>query len=90
MGDVIDSAHDEQLLGLTLDDGVDAVDQSLDNVANDAAVLDMPVTHQFVELTAVGKAVAQHNDVLLANGQLVEQGCSANVVRVLIGLGYGG
>jgi len=86
--DVVDAAHDEQLSGLALDDGVDAVDQALHDIADDAAVLDVAVVQQFVKLAAVGQAVAQHDDILLADGQLVEQGCPPRVIRVLVGLGH--
>ena len=90
VGDVVDTAHDEEFLGLPLDDGVDAVDEALDDVADDAAVLDVTVAQEFVELAAVGEAVAEHDDVLLADGQLVEEGRAAGVVGVLVGLGHGG
>lgn len=86
VGDIVDSAHDEQFLGLPLDDGTDAIDEALDDVADDATVLDVAVAHQLVELAAVGEAVAEHDDVLLADGQLVEQGGTTCIVGVLVGL----
>lgn len=90
MGNVVDTAHDEQLLGLPLDDGTDAVDHALNDVAHDAPVLDVAVAQQFVELAAVGKAVAQHDDVFLADGQFLKEGCTAGIVRVLVGLSHCG
>ena len=88
MRDVVHAAHDEQFLGLSLDDGTDAVDQALDDVAHDAAVLDVPVVQQLVELATVGQAVAQHDDILLADGQLVEERRPPRIIRVLIGLSH--
>ena len=90
MGDVIDTAHDEQLLGLTLDDGINTVDETLNDVTDNATVLDVAVAHEFVELTAVGEAVAEHDDILLADGQLVEQGGPPCIVGILIGLSHHG
>lgn len=89
VGDVVDSAHDEEFAGLSLDDGVDAIDEALDDVADDAAVLDVAVAQELVELAAVGEAVAEHDDVLLADGELGEEGRTACVIGVLVGLGGG-
>ena len=86
MRNVIDATHDEQFLGLSLDDGVDTVNQALDDVAHDSAVFDMTIAQQLIELATVGEAVAEHNDVLFADGQFIEKGCPSSIVGVLVGL----
>lgn len=90
MRNVIDSTHDEQFLGLPLDDKIDAVNQALDNVAHDSAVLDMTIAQQLIELATVGEAIAEHNDVLFADGQLIEKGRPSSIVGVLVGLRHHG
>ena len=89
VGDVVDATHDEQFLGLSLDNGVDAVNHALHDVTHDTAVLDVAVIQQFVEFTTVSQAVAQHDDVLLADGQLVKERRTPCIVGILVGLGQG-
>lgn len=82
---VIHATENENLAWLALENRLHALIESLHDVANDAAVLDIRVVEQLVPLGAVGEAVAQHDDVVTIDGQVVEMCCSTNVVFVLIG-----
>ena len=82
---VIHAAEDENLAWLSLQDGFHSLVESLHNVANDAAVLHVWVIEELVPLSAIGEAVAKHDDVVAIHWQVIEVCCTAHVVLVLVG-----
>ena len=80
---VVGADHQEQFLGMAVDDRIETVEQPSRTVGADAAVLDMAVVEQLGPLAAVGDAVPEKNDVVTPDRQLFEKAAFLIVVFVL-------
>lgn len=76
VADVVDACEEEDFGGVSAEHGAEALVDAFGGVAVDAAVNYQWVVEEFAPFAAVCEAVAEHNDIVGADAELVEQ-CGA-------------